>query len=423
LHPPAALAWSIWGLGASFYAVAFFQRVAPAVMTDELMGELALSAVGLGHLSAFYFYAYVAMQVPTGLAADRYGPRRVLAAGAAIATAGSLLFALAPGFASAALGRLLIGASVGVAFVCTLKLAAHWLQPRQFALASGLALACGMSGAVLAGLPLRMAVAAYGWRPVMLVAALLTAALFIAIVMLVRDDPAQKGYASHFGSPQGSHARGSVWCGLAEVLGYRNIWLLAFAPEGVAGATIAFGGLWGVPYLGSVYGLSREAAALVCSSMMIAWAVAGPVLGALSDRIGARKPPYLAGLLAALAVWSVIVLVPGLPLALLVALLAMAGALASAMIVGFAFAKESVPARLAGTASGVVNMGAMIGPMAMQPLIGWLLDLSWAGALENGVRVYDAGAYRAAFSVMLIWLALSALAVALARETHARQAG
>ena len=33
-------------------------------------------AVGFGNLSAFYFYSYVAVQIPTGLLADRWGPRR-----------------------------------------------------------------------------------------------------------------------------------------------------------------------------------------------------------------------------------------------------------------------------------------------------------------------------------------------------------
>jgi len=424
LHPPASLAWTIWALGASLYLVAFFQRVAPAVMTDELMNELGLSAVGLGHLSAFYFYAYVAMQVPTGLAADRYGPRRVLALGAAVATAGSIVFALAPGFAAASFGRLLIGASVGVAFVATLKLAAHWLQPRRFALASGLTLAMGIGGAVLAGLPLRLAVAQFGWRAVMLFAAAASALVFVAVVAMVRDDPANKGYVSHFGGEVAAAGeRPSVWRGLAEVLGYRNVWLLVLAPQGIAGASIAFGGLWGVPFLGAAYGLSREAAALVCSAMMVAWAVGGPLAGAASDRVGRRKLAYLVGSVAAFAGWAVVILGPALPLGVLVALLVACGGFSGAMVVGFAFAKESVPARLAGTTAGVVNMGAMAGPMAMQPLIGWLLDLNWGGVIENGVRVYEAAAYRTAFSIMLAWLALSVVALALTRETHDRAAG
>src|SRR5512139_175480 len=107
-YPPLALAFTVWGLGAVLYLVGFFQRVAPAVLTRELSTEFALSAAALGNLSAVYFYSYVAMQIPTGVLADHYGPRRTLAAGGVVAAAGAVLFGLAESYALVALGRLLI---------------------------------------------------------------------------------------------------------------------------------------------------------------------------------------------------------------------------------------------------------------------------------------------------------------------------
>ena len=55
--PPFRLAWNIWGWCAAFYLVGFFLRVAPAVMTAELMQAFNISAAALGNLSAFYFYS------------------------------------------------------------------------------------------------------------------------------------------------------------------------------------------------------------------------------------------------------------------------------------------------------------------------------------------------------------------------------
>ena len=53
-----ALAWSVWGLGALLLPdLAFYQRVAPAVVTDQLMVEFAIGGAALGNLSAFYFYS------------------------------------------------------------------------------------------------------------------------------------------------------------------------------------------------------------------------------------------------------------------------------------------------------------------------------------------------------------------------------
>ncbi|HMY07207.1 MAG TPA: MFS transporter, partial [Accumulibacter sp.] len=114
-HPPMTLAWTVWGLGALLYLIGFFQRVAPAVMTDRLMDEFSIGATELGNLSAFYFYSYVAMQIPTGILADRWGPRRLLSSGAAVAAIGSAFFAFSPTLWWANAGRLLIGASVAVA--------------------------------------------------------------------------------------------------------------------------------------------------------------------------------------------------------------------------------------------------------------------------------------------------------------------
>ena len=125
-NPPLRLAWSVWGLGALFYLIGFYQRVAPAVITAELMREFRISATALGHLSAFYYYAYVAMQIPTGILSDIWGPRRLLTVGAFVAGIGALIFSMAPNLLWANLGRLLVGGSVGVAWVGTLKLAGNW---------------------------------------------------------------------------------------------------------------------------------------------------------------------------------------------------------------------------------------------------------------------------------------------------------
>jgi mannitol-specific phosphotransferase system IIBC component len=90
-------------------------------------------------------------------------------------------------------------------------------------------------------------------------------------------------------------------------------------------------------------------------------------------------------------------------------------------MVGFAIAKESAPVALAGTAGGIANMGNMLGGMIMQPAVGWVLDRRWTGTLAEGVRVYDFGAYRAGFTLMLVWLAAALVLLVFVRETHCRQ--
>ncbi len=421
-YPPVTVAWSVWGLGALLYLIGFYQRVAPAVMTDQLMSEFAIGATELGNLSAFYFYSYVAMQIPTGILADRWGPRRLLTAGAAVAAIGTALFAVAADLWWANAGRLLIGASVAVAFVSMLKLATHWFAPRQFALASGLALLFGVVGGVIAGVPLGMLIEAWGWRPVMGASAAITALLSVTIWLRVRDDPHDLAYLSHAPATATGKTHTPILRGMAEVLSYRNIWILLVTPIGIAGAVLTFAGLWGVPYLRQVHGLETRAAATITSLLLIAWAVGGPVLGALSERMGRRRPLYVATTAAALAGWAVIIFLP-IPVWLMIVTLLLTGFFSGNLIIGFAFAKESVPARLMGTASGICNMGPLLGGMLLQPTVGWVLDRNWLGATAAGARIYDATAYQAGFSLMAACLVVSLCLIPFARETYGRQTG
>ena len=419
-HPGVALAWSVWGLGALLYLIGFYQRVAPAVITDQLMVEFAIGGAALGNLSAFYFYSYVAMQIPTGMIADRWGPRRLLTAGAGIAALGSALFAFAPDIVWANAGRLLIGASVAVAFVSMLKLASHWFAPTQYALVSGMALLMGVVGGVVAGVPLRYLVEAFGWRPVMAVSAAITALLSVATWLHVRDDPVERGHASHFQGEHGAAASTSLLKGLAEVLSYPNIWILTAVPIGFSGAVLTFAGLWGVPYLRQVHGLDPKSAALITSLLLVAWATGGPLLGSWSQRIGRRKPFYVGAAVVALACWGAIIFLP-LPLWALVVLLVPAGFASGNIIIGFAWAKESVPLHLVGTASGFCNMGPLLGGMLLQPAVGWILDRRWSGALTGGARTYDAAAYGAGFALIFATMVAAALVLLFARESHCRQ--
>lgn len=419
--PPPHISWMVWGCGAALYVLGFFQRVAPAVMTTELTRDFGLTAVTLGNLSAYYFYSYVAMQIPTGILADRLGPRKLLAGGALIATVGSIVFATAQVEIIAGFGRLLVGGSVAVAFVGMLKLAGHWFAPRQFALASGMALFCGIMGAVFAGVPLRLLVTLLGWRPVMLSAAVLTLAVSALIWFFVRDDPAERGYQSHQVHSETEAESPSIVAELMEVFRYRNTWLLVLSPGGIVGCVLTFSGLWGIPFLTTHYKMATTEAAALTSALMVTWAIGGPTLGALSDRIGRRKLLYATANITVAAAWIPIIFIPALPIAVLTALLLLAGFASGGMIIGFAFAKESIPARLSGTVSGVVNMGVMVGPMILQPAVGWILDRNWTGLTAGGVPIYGLNAYRAGFSLMLAWAVIAGVLLLLTRETHCRQ--
>src|SRR5512143_2734109 len=144
----------VYGIVLASYVLSFFHRTAPAAIAGELTQAFTISGAVLGTLAATYFYVYTVLQIPVGVLADTLGPRRILATGSAIAAAGSLLFALAPVWEVAAVGRTLVGIGVSVAVIAVLRRAAVWLPPGKCAALAGVTMFAGNLGAVIAGAPL-----------------------------------------------------------------------------------------------------------------------------------------------------------------------------------------------------------------------------------------------------------------------------
>jgi len=415
-HPPPQLSALMWALAAAFYLFGFFQRVTPASLAPDLMRDFGLTAAGLGNLSAFYYYAYAAVQIPTGMLVDRYGPSRMFFAGAILGGIGSIVFAWAEAPAVAGLGRALIGAAHGFAWVSMLKLVTHWFAPARFATLSGLSLGVGTLGAVLAGPPLRWLADAFGWRLVIGVSGTLALVLAAAIRLKMRDDPADRGFASFLPQPEHDLPPSSVFADLREILRYPTPWLLALVNSGTCGAFLAFAGLWGVPLLAQVHGIGVAQATLVTSSMLVLFAAGGPLFGIWSDRLQRRKLPYLIGAAALLAGFALLAAWPQAPLPLLVPVLLAASFGAGAMVLSFGFAKESAPLRLQGTVTGVVNAGVMLGTLVQMPVIGLILDARWQGLMVDGVRHYDVGAYQTGMVFLLSWIAGAVMLLTATRE-------
>ncbi|MCB2099462.1 MAG: MFS transporter [Rhodobacterales bacterium] len=407
-----ARGWLVWGLAALFYCYGFFQRVAPSVMVADLMADLSVNAAALGQLSAYYFYAYASLQIPVGLLLDRWGVRWVLTAAAALAALGSLLFGVAEGLAAASLGRFLVGTGAAFTWVGALTVATTWLPPQRFALVSGLTLMLGMAGAVGGQAPLAALVGAVGWRETMTGAAAVGLGLAVLLGLILRDRPR---------APAAPEAAGGFWRNLGAALVRRQTLLAALYGAGMTGPMLAFGALWAVPYLMRAHGLDRPDAAFSASLMLIGWAIGAPGGGWLSDRLGRRRPVMLVASTGVLVTLGAAIYAPGLPVAAVQGLLLLNGVFGGGMVICFAAARDSAPAHQGAATMGVVNTAVMATGAAFQPLIGWLLDRNWTGAMADGARVYDRAAYETAF-LTLVGCGIAALVAALLLKETGRAA-
>ena len=136
------------------YMSVFFHRMAPAVVSAELMASFHTSAAALGSLAAMYYYIYTLMQIPAGVLADTLGNRASITAGNFVAGMGSCVFAMAETIELASLGRFMVGLGVSVIFVGLMKNNTVWFRDRVYGLVSGFTILMGNLGSVLAAKPL-----------------------------------------------------------------------------------------------------------------------------------------------------------------------------------------------------------------------------------------------------------------------------
>ena len=406
-----ALAWAMWGLGALFYCYGFFHRVSPSVMIGELMRDFGIGAAALGNLAAIYFYAYAGLQILVGLIFDRFGARLPLVAACALTAAGAGLFAVATSIETAYAARLAMGVGGAFTWVGALKLIADGFPPQRFALLSGLTLLLCLLGAVFGQAPLAALVAAYGWRATSMGAGIFGVVLALALAVVVREQ--RSSAAQHVPPPRARE-------GLRLVLGNPQSWVLALYGAGITGPILAFGGLWGVPYLMAKHGLDRTHAASLTTIMLLGWGIGGPLTGWISDRLGKRRPPLIAGSLTVMASLLSTLYMPGLPVAAVGALLFIHGLASGTMVLIFAAAREHNRPETAGVAVGFVNTSGIGAAAILQPLVGWLLDRLWVGGLSDGVRVYELGTYEAACAIIPVAVAGAIVAAFLIRETGCR---
>lgn len=401
-----------FSLGTIFFGYAFVQRVSPSVMTSELMSDFAVGGAALGSLSAFYFYAYASIQLPVGMLTDHFGPRKLMSFAAALCALASIGFAFSDSVLTASLGRALIGGTVAFGFVGTLAIAGYWFKPAQYALLAGLLQTVGMSGAIFGQAPLRQMVESLGWRGTILVLAVVALVIAVLLFWLVpMRSSEQKQHRTQHG----------ILKGLRAVTINPQTWICSIIGFGMASTMLAFGGLWGVPWLNNVHGYTTTEAAAVTSMLFVGWAIFSPLCGWASDRMGRRNIILLAGSITALAALTILIFSTPVNTPLLMLLIFVMGAGGSAMTVCFGSVKELNDANYSSTSLGLMNMCIVGSGAVMQPLIGWLLDLNWNGEMLEGARVYSAGNYTVALGSLVVTNLTAFFAALFLRETHCRQ--
>ena len=405
------------------YMSVYFHRMAPGVVSAELMASFHTSATALGSLAAMYYYIYTLMQIPAGVLADTLGNRYSVTVGNLIAGAGSIVFGLAETIEVASFGRFMVGLGVSVIFVGLMKNNAVWFREKIYGLVAGFTILMGNLGSILAAKPLSALLNIWSWQTIFISIGILSLVLSILTLLFVRNRPEDAGFPS-IREMDGltSHAeRHQHWLrDLYKVVKSVSVWPGFWINFGMGGGLFAFAGLWGIPLLRDSYGLSRDDASLYTTLMLIGLAVGSLLAGWISDRMGLRKPIMLASSIIYAISWLVLMYAPWQPGIFSMILFLLIGLTGGGFVLTYPCAKEVTQPALSGMAISLVNTGLFLGAAIAQPLFGWVLDSGWDGKIVNGINLYSWQNYQSAMLLMFSFAVIAVIAAFRIKETECK---
>jgi MFS family permease len=384
MNTPAALWFRLVPAYAVGYFLSYALRSVNAVIAPELMHELNMTAAGLGLLTSTYFLAFGLFQLPLGLLLDRFGPRRVEAALLLVAASGCALFGLGETTQTLVLARALIGLGVSACLMASFKAFSQWFSAEKLPSLTATIMVAGGLGALSASVPVEAALPLLGWRGLFFVCATLLVSC-AAFLMTAPDKPVHAQRESVTQQLQS----------LRQIFTDRRFW--RFGPQGClsVGGFMAIQGLWAVPWLMQVNGLTRSGAASVLLGLALAM-LAGFLFVATCSLWLARR-----------GVSPMALLTSGMGLAL-VAELAIILNLAPPMwlwpLLGISFSLSNIaysqlsavfPVALSGRVNTALNLLVFVGAFGLQWGIGAAVDLI------NATGIGRTEAFKLTFTLLL----------------------
>jgi len=461
LHQPKQryLPWLVWGGGLFVYVLAIANRTSFGVAALIAEQRFQVHATVLSLFVVVQLIVYAGMQLPAGMALDKWGPRNLLIIGALAMALGQLAMALVPSVRWAIAARVLIGAGDSACFVSAVRLVWDWFPRPRVPLLTQLTGLVGNIGQIISAVPFALALERVGWTPSFSALAVASLVAGAVALLLVRRNPglltsvefAQQArvsrprdqrdaarpsvehreavYRDHNNvastaspsvefAPQARESRprgiqqNSIDPSFRAALRHPGTWLGFFAHMLCGMSSTVFVLIWGVPFMVQGEGYGESAATMSLTAVVLTSLVAAPILGQLTARYPQRRINMALIIGAVVVIGWLIMLIPSQPIPYPVfffgvVLIAIGG---PASLIGLDLAGTLNHPDRRSTVQGLANMGGFIGAIASMLAVGAILDF------RTGRGTPVLADYRVALSVVFIPMIIAAIGLLLLKK-------
>jgi MFS family permease len=277
--------WVIVGVGVLVKMAGLgFGRFAFPMLIPSMKESVGFSYVEMGLLSGSIMLGYLLFSLIGGVLATRFGPKRIVIASLLCGAISMFFISRLSGFFPLLFFTFAMGAGGAGANISMTTLSMAWFEEQRLGRALGVVTGGTGLGIVVTGLLLPFLLSGLGkeaWRQCWFVLALITFAVGITALILLRDKPSQTGTISFSSAEDG---RGSPSGGREEGLTLRATFIIYF----IFGFAYNIYATYYVAYMVEEIGLSEKTAGNIWA--LFGWMCMGSGLiwGFLSDRVGRR---------------------------------------------------------------------------------------------------------------------------------------
>lgn len=367
------------------YSTSHLVRWNYSSITKYLITDLNIGKPELGVMGAAFFYSYGIVQIPWGIAADKFGTRRVIPL--AICILGFFLagFAFSGTYTQALVWRTLMGVVAATGYVSINSVVSKWFTIRERGLAMSIFSGIGggfgeaLSFLLIPLLALVMTAGIFGqtgWRASTIVMGVIILLIGVASALMLRSDPTDLGLPS---IQKAEDLQPDLDYGEAAKKATKDpvLWLLSVVLSCyIVGCRL--GPAWLPLYATDFYiqtkGMSKELAIVAGGAMatlyVLGRCLGSPVIGQISDmllrRYGLPRSVIFTLMMACMTIIFILFTLP-IPNPILLGLLSfMAGTVFNSFPVLNAATAELLSVKTAGYCTAVINMvGQFVGAFAL----------------------------------------------------------
>ncbi len=272
----------------------YIDRACISTSKEAMVAEFGFTDVQWGWAMAIFTLGYALAQTPTGMLADRTGPRILLGSIVGLWSIMTAVTGAVGGYMQLLIARFIFGATEAGAFPGLARATFSWYPVKERGLVTGINFSASRLGGAAAMFLMPMLISGVGWRGAFYVLGGIGIVFALIWLVVFRNDPtehpkvseAEKDYI--LANRQQVSEENDRQLPFSTIIGSKAVWL-TMVQYFCSNFTFFFALTWLFPYVKETYDLNPSTAGLLCALPLIGGAAGNWFSGFLVDFLFVRS--------------------------------------------------------------------------------------------------------------------------------------